>query len=304
MLPSIRIPQFHDMPEKSLTIKGVEWRYVTSGRGEKSILLFDSASGGADALRLLAAALEDEYRTITPTLAGVKTLKEVCDAASAILDREHVGRAVVCGGAFGAALAQAFFERRRAQTEDLVLLAPRMPDRKTGERAALAAKVLRLVPFALVRGLMKTAISQHRRADIPAEQAGRVAEFRRRYDEHIERGLTKQTMLTLTSLLADFNLHESYAPAAHAEWPGRVLIIESSDDPAIPAGERRRVRDAYPRALVCTFPDAGHMIPLLRLEELVGVVKAFLKDDYSTPAEIFSECSVAEGHDHLMLDER
>jgi hypothetical protein len=59
------------------------------------------------------------------------------------------------------------------------------------------------------------------------------------------------------------------------------------------------VRDAYPRALVCTFPDAGHMIPLLRLEELVGVVKAFLKDDYSTPAEIFDECSTAEGHEHL-----
>jgi hypothetical protein len=41
------------------------------------------------------------------------------------------------------------------------------------------------------------------------------------------------------------------------------------------------------------------MIPLLRLEELVGVVKAFLKDDYSTPAEIFGECSEAEGHEHL-----
>lgn len=287
------------MPDKSLKIKGVEWHYVTGGRGEKTILLFDGTFGGVDALRLLADALEDEYRVIRPTAASVKTLTEVCDAASAILDKEHVGRAVVCGGAFGAALAQAFFERRRAQTEDLVLLAARPPDRKTGARSALASKVLRLVPFALVRGLLKTAISQHRRTDIPAEQDRRVAEFRRSYDEHIEHGLTKQTMLTLTALMADFNLNESYAPAAHADWPGRVLIVESDGDPSIPFEERRRLREAYPRALVCTFPDAGHMLPLLRLEELVGVVKAFLKDDYSTPAEIFGECSEVEGHEHL-----
>ena len=78
-----------------------------------------------------------------------------------------------------------------------------------------------------------------------------------------------------------------------------MLVIESDDDPMLPAEERRRLRETYPRALVCTFPGAGHMIPLLRLEELVGVVKAFLKDDYSTPAEIFAECSTAEGHEHL-----
>jgi len=287
------------MTEKTLKIKGVEWRYVAGGRGEQTVLLFHGAVGGAATLRRLAAAFEDEYRTITPTVADVSTLEEVCDAASAILDREHVGRAVVFGGSFGASLAQAFFERRRAQTQDLVLLAARAPDRKAGGHAALAAKVLRLVPFSLVRGLLKTAISQHRVAAVPAEHAVQVAEFRRAYDEHIERGLTKQTLLTLTSLMADFNLNQSYTPEGRRGWPGRVLIIEPSDDPAMPAEARRRLRETYPGALVCAFPGAGEMIPLLRLEELVGVVKAFLKEDYSTPDEIFGECSDAEGHEHL-----
>jgi hypothetical protein len=77
-----------------------------------------------------------------------------------------------------------------------------------------------------------------------------------------------------------------------------VLIIESTDDPMIPSDERRRLRETYPRALVCTFAGTGHMIPLLRLEELVGVVKAFLKDEYSTPAEVFDECALTEGHEH------
>jgi hypothetical protein len=44
------------------------------------------------------------------------------------------------------------------------------------------------------------------------------------------------------------------------------------------------------------------MIPVLRLEELVEVVKAFLKDEYSTPAEVFDECAVAEPHAHPAHD--
>ena len=283
------------MPEKSLTIRGVEWRYVTGGRGEKTILLFHGAVGGAETMRWLAAAFEDEYRTIVPTVAEVSTLDEVCDAASAILDREHVGRAVVFGGSFGGLVAQAFFRRRRAQVEDLVLLSTGVPNRKVGSRTELMSRLLRLLPFPLTRALMKMEISKYLDAPVPEEHAARVAEFRQRLDDYFDHTLTKQTLLSRVALSADFNRRESYAPEEHAGWPGRVLIVESDDDPMLPAEERRRLREAYPRALVCTFAGAGHMIPLLRLEELVGVVKAFLKDDYSSLSEVFDECA-ADGH--------
>jgi maspardin len=282
------------MAQKKLVIRGVEWEYETAGRGGKTLLLFHGAVGGAETMRGLAAAFADEYRTITPTVADVSTLSEVCDAASAILDREHVGRAVVFGGSFGGLVAQAFFHRRREQTEDLVLLSTGAPSPKYGSRSGLSTKLLRLLPFPLTRGLMRMEIEKHLDAPVPAEHAARVAEFRQRLGEYFERRLTKRTLISRVALGAEFNLRESYAAEDHAGWPGRVLIVESNDDPMIPPEERRRLRETYPRALVCTFAGAGHMIPLLRLEELVGVVKAFLKDEYSTPAEVFDECSVAE----------
>jgi 3-oxoadipate enol-lactonase len=287
------------MPEKSLKIRGVEWRYVTGGRGEQTILLFHGAVGGAETMRWVASAFEDEYRTVTPTVADVSTLEEVCDAASAILDREHVGRAVVFGGSFGGLVAQAFFKRRRAQVQDLVLLSTGAPSPAAGARTARMTRLMRLLPFPLMRGLMRLEISRHLGAAAPPEHAARVAEFRRRLDHYFDHTLTKQTLLSRVALSVDFNRRESYAPDDAAGWPGRVLIIESDDDPMLPAAERRRLRETYPRALVCTFAGAGHMIPLLRLEELVGVVRAFLRDDYSTPAEIFGECSHVEGHGHL-----
>ena len=286
------------MTEKSLTIRGVEWHYVTGGRGEKTILLLHGAVGGAETMRWLASAFGDEYRTITPTVADVPTLDEVCDALSAVLDREHVARAVVFGGSFGGLVAQAFFRRRRAQVEDLVLLSTGLPDRKVGARTEMLTRLLRLLPFPLTRALMKLEVSKHLDAPVPAEHAARAGEFRRRLDDYFDNRLTKRTLLSRVALSVDFNRRESYAPEDYRDWPGRVLVIESDDDPMIPADERRRLREAYPRALVCTFTGAGHMIPLLRLEELVGVVKAFLKDEYSTPADIFDECAVAEGHGH------
>src|SRR5829696_2244861 len=286
------------MPEKSLKIKGVEWQYVTGGRGEQTVLLFHGAVGGAETMRWLASAFADEYRTITPTVADVSTLEEVCDAASAILDREHVARAVVFGGSFGGLVAQAFFRRRRAQVQDLVLLSTGAPSPAVGARTAWTTRLMRLVPFPVMRGLMRLEISRHLDAPVPAEQAARIAEFRQRLEHYFEHTLTKQTLLSRVALSVDFNRNERYAPSDSEGWPGRALIIESDDDPMIPPEERRRLREAYPRALVCTFAGAGHMIPLLRLEELVGVVKAFLKDEYSTPAEVFDECAVAEGHEH------
>jgi pimeloyl-ACP methyl ester carboxylesterase len=287
------------MTEKSLKIRGVEWHYVTGGRGEQTILLLHGAVGGAETMRGLASAFEDEYRTITPTVAEVSTLAEVCDAASAILDREHVGRAVVFGGSFGGMLAQAFFQRRRAQVQDLVLLSTGAPSPKVGGRTKWMTALMRLFPFSIMRAMMRLEISRHLDTPVPAEHAARIADFRQKLDHYFEHTLTKRTLLSRIALSVDFNRNERYAPEDSADWPGRVLVIESDDDPMIPVEERRRLRETYPRALVCTFPGAGHLIPLLRPEELVGLVKAFLKEDYSTPAEIFDECSTAEGHEHL-----
>lgn len=287
------------MPEKSLKIGGVEWHYVTGGRGEQTLLLFHGAVGGAETMSWLASAFGDEYRTIAPTVADVTTLAEVCDAVSAILDREHVGRAVVFGGAFGGMVAQAFFRRRSAQVRDLILLSTGAPSPAVGKRTARSTRLMRLLPFPLLRSMMRLESARHLDAPVPPELAARVAEYRRRLEHYFEHTLTKRTLLSRVALSVDFNRNEASSPATHADWPGRVLIVESDTDATVPPDERRRLRETYPRALVCTFTGAGHLIPLLRLEELVGVVKAFIEEEYSTPAEIFDECSETEGHEHL-----
>ena len=290
------------MTEKSLNIKGVEWEYETAGRGREAMLLFHGAVGGAETMRALAEGFADEFRTISPTIADVSTLDEVCDAASAILDREHVARAHVFGGSFGGLVAQAFLRRRPAQVETLTLLSTGAPDRKTGARTARMTKVVRLLPFPLTRALLKMEMSRHLNTPAPPEAAERVAESRRRLEDYFDRRLTKRTLLSRVELSLDFNLRESYAPADLDAWPGRVLIVESDNDPMIPPAERRRLRDTYPRAMVCAFPGAGHMITLLQPEALTSLVKAFAKEDYSSPSDITDYCPTDGPHEHHAHD--
>jgi pimeloyl-ACP methyl ester carboxylesterase len=277
------------MSLKTLSVRGVEWEYASGGRGEQTIPLFHGAVGGAETMQWLAENFADEYRTIAPTVADVSRLEEVCDAASAILDREHVGRAVVFGGSFGGLVAQAFLKRRRRQVEHLVLLSTGAPNRRLGARSEKLMKALRWLPFPLLRALMKAELSGHLKTPVPAEHAERFADFRRRLDEYFDRRLTKATLVSRVALAADFNLRETYDAADYEDWPGRVLIVDSNDDPMVSDEDRRRLHELFPRALTCTFEGAGHMIPLLHTEELIGLVKAFLKEDYRPPS-IAEQC--------------
>ena len=277
------------MPLKTLNVRGVEWEYATGGRGEQAILLFHGAVGGAETMQWLAENFADEYRTVAPTIADVSRLDEVCDAASAILDREHIGRAVVFGGSFGGLVAQAFLKRRPRQVEHLVLLSTGAPNRRLGARSLRLMKVLRLLPFPVLRAMMKAEFAGHLKTPVPPEHAARVADFRRRLDEYFDRRLTKATLVSRVALAADFNLRETYDAADFADWPGRALIIDSDDDPMVSAEDRRRLHELFPRALTSTFAGAGHMIPLLHTEELIGLVKAFLKEDYKPPS-IVEQC--------------
>jgi len=284
------------MTEKKLSIKGVEWEYATGGRmgARRAVLMFHGAIGGAEGVAWLADALAGECRTIAPTIAAVRRLDEVCDAASAILDREHVGRAIVFGGSFGGMIAQAFARRYPRQVERLILLSAGLPDPALGARNEKMVRIVSYLPFFLTRELMKLEITRHLDVpDAPPEVSERVRLVKERLKGYFDKQLTREVVLSRMALAADFCRNEFDSHTEFDGRAGRVLIIESTDDPMINAVERRRLREAYPGALVCTFEGAGDMIPILRTDELLGVMTAFVNEDYARPEEL-EHCPIHE----------
>jgi pimeloyl-ACP methyl ester carboxylesterase len=62
------------------------------------------------------------------------------------------------------------------------------------------------------------------------------------------------------------------------EWHGKILIIDSDDDPAIPAKDRALMRKTYPQAQLKTFSDAGHASSILKRDEILFVIRKFLNE--------------------------
>ena len=272
--------------EKKLKIGDVEWEYVTDGRGARTVLTFHGAAGGAESLSWLSDALAGEFRTVAVTVADVPSLGRVCDAASAILDREHVARASVYGGSFGGMIAQSFAARYPRQVESLVLLSTGAPDRLVGARDEKLSKLLFRLPFPLVRALLKTWAKARLKLDAPPEATERVRLFRERLEDYFDRRLTKQTAISRAALSVEFNLHGPCDPGDFADFPGGVLIVESADDPLFASDARRRLRELFPRAMVCTFNETGHAISLLHRDELIEVLRFFLRGDHArTPVQ-------------------
>ena len=76
--------------------------------------------------------------------------------------------------------------------------------------------------------------------------------------------------------IADFDTHYAFAPADLASWSGRVLLIFADDDPGTPEAVRARMEELYPGAQLHLFYGTKHSAPVIKREEFVAVVEAFL----------------------------
>jgi pimeloyl-ACP methyl ester carboxylesterase len=103
------------------------------------------------------------------------------------------------------------------------------------------------------------------------------AELWRAYlNEAIAAGGLKKVFLHQNKCLLELAQQPPFTPDDLKKWNGRILIIESEDDPAIAGRDRAALRSIYPQAHVHTFLDAGHASSILKPQEVVSVIQYFL----------------------------
>lgn len=76
----------------------------------------------------------------------------------------------------------------------------------------------------------------------------------------------------------DYRLNYHFTPNDLTTWPGKILILQSDDDPATTPAMRLALRNWYPQAQVHVFQQAGHTPFLSRPDEFYPLVQAFLRD--------------------------
>ena len=72
----------------------------------------------------------------------------------------------------------------------------------------------------------------------------------------------------------DYNIHYRFSPDDLADWPGRILLIESTHDEAFSPAARAALRALYPQAQLRTFGGGGHAVMVGEPAEYVAAVRA------------------------------
>jgi len=96
------------------------------------------------------------------------------------------------------------------------------------------------------------------------------------YSEAIDR-LTRKRVQTLYRASIDFDRGYSDRSAALESWPGKMLLVEGSEDRVASKKSRDALKAAYPRAETVTLQGAGHGMSLERPEEWRDAVTRFMK---------------------------
>lgn len=257
---------------KRATIDSAEWTYIDAGAGEETLLLLPGALGVADMGWEHILHFAQRYRVLAPDYAPLKSMDALVAGIAGILAREAVERAHVIGGSYGGFVAQVFVRRYPESTASLVLSHTLPPHAGSGQMIRTTLSYLSLIPMFLLRRM----VGNRLRALLP-EKTPETALTHAIFDEVVRHRITKEALINTYWRLVDFNEAE-FEPDDLADWPGRILLIMSDDDPSIPEPVRESLRATYPQAREHLFHGTGHAAAALRPDEYRSVIEQFIGD--------------------------
>jgi pimeloyl-ACP methyl ester carboxylesterase len=268
-----RLQQFRKKyPYKSAIIRGVTWRYIDTGEGRQVVLALSGAGCIAELSWRTTERLARYYRVISPDYPAIDTNSDLAGGIAGILDREGIQQAHVIGGSYGGLVAQIFVRHQPDRTKNLILSHTILPDPENARSISKMIPWLRLVPAPVLRAAFKRMM----RKLIPNKDNPDVALMNAHFAEIVDYHLSKPQLISLMSRTVDASEGYIFTPDDLNDWPGRILLILSEDDPATPEPARQELAAMYPRAQVCLFSGGGHVTSVVQQDEYVRAIEEFI----------------------------
>ena len=134
-------------------------------------------------------------------------------------------------------------------------------------------KWLNVLPFALIKGMMRRAVLNMKTDDFTAAERAAMEELCGAMLEL----LTKPYEAHMIDFLCDAQHHFGMTRADFAPWAGWVLLILSQDDATFSAACKQDLIDLMPEPTVVTDLTGGHLALMVRLEQYEELVTEFIK---------------------------
>ncbi len=236
-------------------VQGRTWGVLDSGGDGPALVLLPGTLGSAEIFWHQFEGLKDRFRVIALTYAQVASVPKLVQDLERLLDRLGVDQAAVLGSSFGGVLAQAFAAARPARVDHL-FIANSLHDIGLVRPAFPKHAMLLAMPAALLRRTMRGQIAAW--PENAPGMAGLKALLLDELDHHLPPRAPK---LRLAALLALKSAPKADLPA------DRITVIDSTDDPLIPAAVRENVCGAYPDAHHHRFETGGHFPYVTRADD-------------------------------------
>jgi len=262
-------------PYKELIVGDAKWEYISCGQGEQTLLLLPGALSVGESTFPFITAFENEYRIIAPSYVLSLTMTGLCRGLAHILETEGVDQAHVMGGSYGGLVAQYFVRQYPGKARSLILSHTFVLTPKLAKPLWLASKLFPAFPQSLFKPILKLRLNKMLLSTLRANNHPETEFWRAYLNEAIASDLLKEVFLHQNNCLLELAHQQQFTADDLKGWLGKVLIIESEDDPAISKRDRALLKATYPQAEVHTFSDAGHASSILKRDVVVSIIRSF-----------------------------
>jgi len=258
-------------PRQYINFSGTEWSYLIGGQGAETMLILPGGERIGDVAFSLMQRFEQEYRCLYPSYPPFPRIGTLVDGLAALLDQLAIDRVILFAASFGGDVGQCFVRKYPDRVSKLILLNTGLPDERLGRATKYTKPLVTLLPLKIVRALVSRILTKA----LSVQQEERL--FWQAMMRELVGQLTRADMVSSFDETIDYRLNYHFSPDDLAAWTGKILILQSDDDPATRPAMRLALQQMYPQAQVHTFHQAGHTPFLSQPDEFYPRVQAFLQ---------------------------
>ncbi len=262
-------------PYQSVSISGIEWNYIDSGPGKPPLFIPAGGTSIAEVSFFSLEHLAEQYRVISPDYPPIEELDVLFSGFMELLDYLGVEQFNTMGGSYGGWMVQSLVRQFPERISKMVITAVGPPDIKNSQEIARLMGWFRITPTFLLRSMLNKSFAR-----LESDRSGNpdVVLLWALVSEVVNFRLGRAEMLAMMQRLVNQTENYTFSPEDLEGWPGQMLLVFGSADPATPLEKREAMQQLYPHAEVKVFEGGEHGIAITHQQEYFSVIDRFLAD--------------------------
>lgn len=262
-------------PYQEMEINDFVWRYLDMGEGEQDLLILAGGAMIAEISFNSIGFFAQHHRVIAPDYPAIETLDGLFSGLIEMLDRLGVEQCTLMGGSYGGWIAQSLVRAYPERVKKVVISAVGPPNPENSQQLKKIIPLLRFLPMPVFRGMINRSFS---RLISDRSSSDEIRLLWALIKEVVYTRVSRADFVAAMQRLIDQTENYSFGPDDLVEWPGEMLLLFGSEDPASPPEKRQAMQELYPQAQVKIFEGGEHGIAISHKEEYFATIEGFIQD--------------------------